>query len=204
MAERKRKSMSNEEKLLPKQYKRRFEVAEIDPHDMEAILDMGVASLKASKAKYPETAEGLEMFKQTTLDYFSYVQQCNKDDSREHKLIPDVEGLSVYLGITRRTLLTYEKTRGEEWKDFISRAKDLITATKKQLIFRQKIPAVVGIFDLCNNSNYVNSSEFRLCPETEQNKQVAYDEALPKIKEILAKREAEETKVIETNVNNEF
>lgn len=182
--------MDREEKLLPKQYKRRFEVAELDPDDLEAVLDMGISSLKASKAKYPETAEGLELFKQTTLDYFSYVQQCNKDDSREHKLIPDVEGLSVYLGITRRTLLTYEKTRNEEWQDFISRAKDLITATKKQLIFRQKIPAVVGIFDLCNNSNYVNSSEFRLKPEVEQKSEKALEfEELPQLGEMLLQSE---------------
>lgn len=194
--------MGNEEKLLPKQYKRRFEVTEIDPDDLEAVLDMGISSLKASKAKYPETVEGLEMFKQATLDYFSYVQQCNKDDNREHKLIPDVEGLSVYLGITRRTLLTYEKTRSDEWKDFISRAKDLITATKKQLIFRQKIPAVVGIFDLCNNSNYVNSSEFRLLPETDSNKSKTLDSE--DIKEMLAKKENMEIEVIETNVSNEF
>lgn len=194
--------MGNEEKLLPKQYKRRFEVTEIDPDDLEAVLDMGISSLKASKAKYPETVEGLEMFKQATLDYFSYVQQCNKDDNREHKLIPDVEGLSVYLGITRRTLLTYEKTRSDEWKDFISRAKDLITATKKQLIFRQKIPAVVGIFDLCNNSNYVNSSEFRLLPETDSNKSKTLDSE--DIKAMLAKKENMEIEVIETNVSNEF
>lgn len=178
--------MDREKKLLPKQYKRRFEVAELDPDDLEAVLDMGISSLKATKAKYPETAEGLELFKQTTLDYFSYVQQCNKDDSREHKLIPDVEGLSVYLGITRRTLLTYEKTRNEEWQDFISRAKDLITATKKQLIFRQKIPAVVGIFDLCNNSNYVNSSEFKLTATEQRSEKTLEFEELPPIEEMRA------------------
>ena len=36
------------------------------------------------------------------------------------------------------------------------------------MIFRQKIPAVIGIFDLTNNSGYVNASEFKLKPETEK------------------------------------
>ena len=36
------------------------------------------------------------------------------------------------------------------------------------MIFRQKIPAVIGIFDLTNNSGYVNASEFKLKPETEE------------------------------------
>ena len=68
------------------------------------------------------------------------------------------------------TLLTYEKTRDQEWQDFIARGKDLITAAKKQLIFRQKIPAVIGIFDLTNNSGYLNASEFKLVPDIQAHK----------------------------------
>ena len=36
------------------------------------------------------------------------------------------------------------------------------------MIFRQKIPAVIGIFDLTNNSGYVNASEFKLKPEPQK------------------------------------
>lgn len=158
----------DKDKMLPaKQYKRRFDVTEIDKDDLEAVLDMGVASLRGQKPKYPETQSGLELFKQTTYEYFEYVQKCNKEDEREHKLIPDVESWAVFLGITRMTLLTYEKTRNKEWQDFILRGKDLITAAKKQLIFRQKIPAVIGIFDLTNNSGYVNASEFKIKPDAQ-------------------------------------
>lgn len=170
----------NEKKLLPKQYKRRFEVKEINPDDLGAILDVGLASLKGQRAKYPETQDGLQLFQDTTIEYFEYIQRCN-DEGREHNLIPDVEGLCSYLGITRQTLLTYEKQRSEEWRDFIQKAKTLITSCKKQLIFRQKIPAVVGIFDLCNNSNYFNSSEFRIIAEpnnAETKQRLAIDEEL--------------------------
>lgn len=51
---------------------------------------------------------------------------------------------------------------------------------KKQLIFRQKIPAVIGLFDLTNNSGYVNASEFKLKPETEEaERKVLTAEELP-------------------------
>ena len=46
----------DKDKMLPaKQYKRRFDVTEIDKDDLEAVLDMGVASLRGQKPKYPET-----------------------------------------------------------------------------------------------------------------------------------------------------
>lgn len=180
-------NVENFEKLEPKQYKRRFEVEKINPDDLGAVLDMGIASLQGRPAKYPDTAEGMQQFKSTVLDYFRYVQKCNQDE-REHNLIPDVESLCVFLGITRNTLLSYEKSRGPEWTDYIQKAKNLITATKKQLIFRQKIPAVVGIFDLCNNSDYVNSSEFKLSAptETDKNKSLAASE-LPRLGESTTK-----------------
>ena len=48
------------------------------------------------------------------------------------------------------------------------------------MIFRQKIPAVIGIFDLTNNSGYVNASEFKLKPETEEaERKVLTAEELP-------------------------
>ena len=175
--------MTNKNVQLPqKQYRRRFEVAEIDKNDLEAVLDMGLASLKGRKAKYPDTEEGLELFKETTYEYFEYVQSCNKQEDREHKLIPDIESWAVFLGITRMTLLTYEKTRDQEWQDFIARGKDLITAAKKQLIFRQKIPAVIGIFDLTNNSGYLNASEFKLVPDMQAHKKATLTaEQLPRL-----------------------
>ena len=50
------------------------------------------------------------------------------------------------------------------------------------MIFRQKIPAVIGIFDLTNNSGYVNASEFKLKPETEEaERKVLTAEELPKL-----------------------
>ena len=81
------------------------------------------------------------------------------------RLIPDVESWATYLGITRKTILNYEK-RGEDWQNAIAFYKGIITACKKQLALAGKMPPVLAIFDLTNNSDYVNASEFRLSAET--------------------------------------
>lgn len=79
------------------------------------------------------------------------------------------------------TILTYEKTRGEDWKQFIGLMKSAIVACKKQLAFRQKIPTVLIIFDLVNNADYFNVSEYKLqlAPKEEERKVLRADE-LPK------------------------
>ena len=93
-----------------------------------------------------------------------------------------VELWASYLGTTRMTILRYEKNRGEEWQSFIEQVKGLITAAKKQLIYRQKIPAIVGIFDLCNNSGYSNTSEFKLSAQQfEPEKKALSSKELPKL-----------------------
>jgi hypothetical protein len=86
------------------------------------------------------------------------------------------------MGISRMTLLNYERLRSDEWVEFISLVKTALTSAKKQLAFRQKIPTVLAIFDLCNNSNYVNSSEFKLEAQgvSEQPKQLTASQ-LPRL-----------------------
>lgn len=66
-------------------------------------------------------------------------------------------------------MLSYEKNRGEECQIFIKQAKTAIVAIKKQLIFNQQIPPIIGIFDLVNNTDYYrNSSEFKLTAEAKE------------------------------------
>ena len=155
----------------------------IEAEDLDAILEVGANSLKIDRSvKFPDDAQGLEDFKQATIDFFDYVRATNSNPACEHKLIPDVELWASYLGTTRMTILRYEKNRGEEWQSFIEQVKGLITAAKKQLIYRQKIPAIVGIFDLCNNSGYSNTSEFKLSAQQfEPEKKALSSKELPKL-----------------------
>lgn len=143
----------------------------IVPDDLAAILDMSIKSIKMGRpSKFPETEQGLEDFKQASIEYLEYVRNTNNNPDNEHSLIPDIESWATFLGTTRMTILNYEKTRDENWNDFISLIKGAITAAKKQLAFRQKIPTVLALFDLTNNSGYVNSTEFKLAPELPQEK----------------------------------
>lgn len=149
--------------IQSKKYKRFTpEPIETD-NSLEAVLNMTIESLKIGRpSAYPETEQGLEDFKQTTIDYFQYVKDTNANPDINKKLVPDIEALCTFLGITRTTLLTYEKQRNSSWQDFIKQTKNAIAACKKELAFHQQIPPVVAMFDLTNNHHYVNSSEFKV------------------------------------------
>ena len=104
----------------------------------------------------------LDVILSSSRSYFAQVRDINRQG--EMRLIPDVESWATYLGITRKTILNYEK-RSEDWRNAIAFYKGIITACKKQLALAGEMPPVLAIFDLTNNSDYVNSSEFRLSAE---------------------------------------
>lgn len=155
----------------------------IQEDDLGAVLDMSIESIKLGRpAKFDDTDQGFSDFREASISYLEYVRKTNNNPGNEHHLIPDVESWATYLGTTRMTILTYEKTRSDEWRDFIAQMKGILTACKKQLAFRQKIPTVLALFDLTNNSGYVNSSEFKLQPgEQEVYRRVLTAQELPRL-----------------------
>lgn len=154
--------------------------ATLDGDELNAILDIGISSLSVSAEakkrapRYLDTPDGLEDFRQASKAYFQYVKDVNAspEGSEKARLVPDIESWASFLGITRAMLQGYERNRGEDWKRAIAEVKDVITACKKQLAFTGKMPPVLAIFDLTNNSGYVNASEYHLtadaAPETKQ------------------------------------
>lgn len=166
------------------------------PDDLDAVLDMSINSIKLGRpAKFPNTEQGLQDFKEASISYLEYVRNTNNNPANDNKLIPDVESWATFMGTTRMTILTYEKNRTDEWKEFIGLIKGSITACKKQLAYRQKIPTVLALFDLCNNSGYVNSSEFRLSQNEIPSEKERLSDHLPTLEELLrAKKEKEENK----------
>ena len=92
------------------------------------------------------------------------IADANKEN--EEKLIPDIEGWCIFLGITKQTILNYAK-RSQNWADTIEYIKESILAAKKQLAFRFKIPPVVYLNDVSNNHNYLNTNEFKLVTSSE-------------------------------------
>lgn len=142
-----------------------YEVAE-GTDDLQALVNLGIQSLRRETGKYPNNSEGLEALKQGIIGYFQYIVDTNANMEKQ-PVYPDIEGLSMYLRTTRKTLRDYE-ARGGEWAEVIGRAKTAITAVKKQLADTFRIPPILAIFDLTNNAGYVNSSEFRLQAEPVQ------------------------------------
>lgn len=151
-------------------YKKRGKALALKPGDLTAPLQFGLAVFRKHggvPAKYPNSPEGLRSFRDGVEGYFRYMQEVNEGIDEKQQMIPDIEGLSLYLGISRVTLLSYEKDRDQEWTQTVRLAKDVIAATKKQMLMRGKIPPLVGVFDLTNNHSYHNTSEFHLTATAE-------------------------------------
>lgn len=174
--------MKNE--LQPKEY-RRFTPEPIGAENiLEAVLNTTIESLRQGRPPaYPETEQGLEDFRQTTIDYFQYVKDTNANPDIDKKLVPDIEGWAVFAGLTRRTILTYEKQRGEDWRNFIEQTKNAISACKKELAFHQQIPSVVFMLDACNNHGYTNTSEFKVEAISDKQQRVLTAAELPRLGE---------------------
>lgn len=144
----------------------------MDGDELDAILDVSLQGLarareKGSQPMYSNSPEGLKSFKHDSEEYLTFVRNVNKTPTEGGKLrlVPDIESWAAFLGVTRHMITGYEK-RGSDWKSTIDAVKGVITACKKQLAFTGKMPPVLAIFDLTNNSDYVNASEFRLSAET--------------------------------------
>ena len=129
-----------------------------------AILEQNLLSTQITA--YPNTDEGLELFKAKSLEYVEYIKQVNASEGVERELIPDIEGWSAYLGTNRTTINRYAR-RSEKWKQTIENFKNGIASIKKQMALYGTIPPVMAIFDLTNNHGYVNSSEFKVSQQND-------------------------------------
>lgn len=146
--------------------------------EIAATLNASIRAFKQGIVAYEDSQEGLERFRKDSENYLTYVQATNESAARDNVggAIPDVEAWAAHLGITRMTISRYER-RGGDWKTTIANMKGIITACKKQLALAGKMPPVLAIFDLTNNSGYINASEFKLVGETQQEaKQITVEE----------------------------
>lgn len=147
--------------------------SEIEPgedNDLANVIDLGLQSIRAAKLRggkepiYSPDAKGLTEFTERIEAYFERINEINRDRETKLCVIPDVEGLAVYLGFSRQTLLQYRE-RGAEWRYTIDLAKEVITSAKKQLAASGKMPVVFCIFDLVNNASYLSTNEFHQSEE---------------------------------------
>lgn len=181
--------------LKGRTYKREYHKPTVeDSREIECLVDLGVQCLKMNRKPYFEnTPEGLEEFKKLTFDFFETVNNHNRLADKEDLIIPDIEVWSTFLGITRQTLMNYEKDRQGEWSSFIRQVKDVIFACKKQLGLKNRLNGLVFILDSTNNHEYYNSNEFRVTQTVETKKTMLSINDLPKLEDIAEKDDTPRT-----------
>lgn len=99
-------------------------------------------------------------------NYWDYLANANREDIR---LIPDVEGLASFLGVSRETLNKWETVNYRGFADTIKMTKNTIAAFKKQLALHGKIPPIVFATDFNNNHGYVQKQEVTIEPKNAMN-----------------------------------
>lgn len=94
--------------------------------------------------------------------YWQYIIQRNSGG--EIRIVPDVEGMALFLGITRMTLRKWEVENTHGFSETVQIAKNAIAAYKKQMGLSGKIPPVFAAIDFNNNHDYVqkNVTEVKL------------------------------------------
>ena len=157
-----------------------FEYEAACADDLESLLTLAVQSARGNGiCKYPHTAEGLALFKEKSIRFLEYVRAQNRiaDDENKRRLVPSVEAWACYCGISRQTILEYQKQRSQDWRDFVIWMKNTIQGCKSQLAICGKVPPVVYIFDSVNNAGYVNTSEVKVSPIEDEQKVLATTES---------------------------
>jgi hypothetical protein len=152
-----------------------------DLDGIDNIVLQAIRNCGGRPAEYENSKQGLEKFQQKTADFFQHIADVNEGKESEKALIPDIELWAAYLGVSRQTLWKYGQ-RNSEWARVIDYFKNIIAAYKKELAQHYKIPPMVFAFDMTNNHQYLNTSEFKITAEqvvtTEQQKQADLEQEI--------------------------
>lgn len=107
----------------------------------------------------PRKIETVEELQEGIERYIDYIETQN---AAGVALIPDVEGLALFLGVSRSTLYDWQNARPGEFSDTLKRTLNAIAATKKQLGLQGKIPALVLALDMNNNHGYTQQQNIEI------------------------------------------
>ena len=110
--------------------------------------------------KYPT----IESFENAVNEYIQYINDTYENTGVD--LIPDIEGLCAFIGISRDTLNTWEYERDKAYSDYIKNVKNEIAAYKKQLGLKGKIPPIVLAMDFNNNHGYIQQNTLEVRHKT--------------------------------------
>ncbi|MCM1217195.1 MAG: DNA-packaging protein [Lachnospiraceae bacterium] len=140
------------------------------PPEMAVLCDM----MKRGIFGEEETPEGVRVrhaggrpWKYETVEQLQdgiekYIDYIATQNAAGVALIPDVEGLALFLGVSRSTLYEWQNARPGEFSDTLKRAFNAIAAVKKQLALAGKIPPIVFATDFNNNHGYIQQSKIEV------------------------------------------
>ena len=151
-----------------KPYKNRGYSLPIENGDLQGITQLCIDSLRKHKGNQAiYRIDELPRFLDDCESYFKMLHDTNNGIDADKQLYPSIESLCVFLGLARNTLNLYSQ-RSDAWNSAIAQVRNCIASIKIQLASHGRIPAIVHCFDMTNNYGYVNTSEFKLSAEPQQ------------------------------------
>lgn len=152
-------------------YKRKGECLQLEQNDLQGICQFAIESLQrhgGRNAKYANTEQERQRFLNDVIEYFRCLYDANTGKEQDQMLIPSVESLCLYLGISRTTLFNY-CNRSPEWQETVNMARNAIATARTELATHFKIPPLLHLFDMVNNHpQYYNTSQFVISAESPQ------------------------------------
>ena len=136
--------------------KKRTEAKKMIGNELFATYELARRNMlrgrRGGHAPVYETADDL---REAIIEYWDFMQDQNE---KGNPIIPDVEGLCTFLGVSRRVMSMWERgdrRAGAGFQEVIEQAKNDIATCKKQLGLAGVIPPIVLALDMNNNHGYV-------------------------------------------------
>lgn len=152
-----------------------------DGDEMQAMYQMAKSNMeRAQQNRFKHRVvryETVEQLEEGIMQYWDYLMKANEN---KINLIPDVEGLCAFLGITRKTMWEWERNNTRGFTATIEQAKNDIAACKKQIGLQGKIPPLVLAMDFNNNHGYTQRQEVVVTPNNPLGDTVSNEELLAK------------------------
>ena len=128
---------------------------------MRAIYEMARRNVQEFEGTLnPEPKyQTLDDLRQGIQQYWDFLIEAAESDD---ELIADTEGLCQFLGISRRTLLNWEKQNYNGFAQLIAETRTAIAACNKQIAKKGKMPALVFMADFNNNHEYVQKQQVEI------------------------------------------
>lgn len=185
-------------KAVKSEYKKNGKRLPVDVQSggMRAIYEMARRNVEEfeGKADGEPRYQTLDELKRGIQGYWDFlISQVDSED----ELIADTEGLCQFLGISRRTLLNWEKQNYNGFANLIAETRTAIAACNKQIAKKGKMPALVFMADFNNNHEYVQKQQVEI-----ENHQLSQDKMTPE--QLKAALDGMAEAQVESELDNDF